>query len=513
MINKLSIEQANPFTELDFVTSSTENIRKINTIVEFKSDKGVIVALPDGDSSLLTGLNADDISIYRSGDSISVYADAEGRICKANDKYEIYKSVLSKAKKGSVFIGKVIDATKQGLLVDVDGLQAFMPEGQIGLEVNDNLQSYIGRCFDVKLISVKLKEKEGNRFLPVVSHKALIDEKNVELSQEKLDELKVGDTVSGIVKKIENYGVFVSIFPSVDGLIHITDLSWKRVSNPADIVTVGEHIDVVVLEKKQMKDGRFRISLGLKQLSQKPWNSFDKNSREGDLVTGTICNITNYGIFIMLPCGVQGLVHKSELSWNAEITTKSFQKGDTITSKIINIDWEQEKLLLSIKQTQQDPWLNITDKYSIGDIIDTTVTNIKNFGLFVKVDNGIEGLIHVSELSWTDKIQKPQLIYNIGDSIKAIIKNIDTDKRSLELSHKRLQMDPLENHQIGEHVNAIVVDTIKKRIQLKLENDDLPAFIPTHGIPDGESFTPGRTLNCVIKEINKDKRAIIVAVK
>lgn len=512
MINKLSIEQANPFTELDFVTSSTENIRKINTIVEFKSDKGVIVALPDGDSSLLTGLNADDISIYRSGDSISVYADAEGRTCKANDKYEIYKNVLSKAKKGSVFIGKVIDATKQGLLVDVDGLQAFMPEGQIGLEVNDNLQSYIGRCFDVKLISVKLKEKEGNRFLPVVSHKALIDEKNVELSQEKLDELKVGDTVSGIVKKIENYGVFVSIFPSVDGLIHITDLSWKRVSNPADIVTVGEHIDVVVLEKKQMKDGRFRISLGLKQLSQKPWNSFDKNSREGDLVTGTICNITDYGIFIMLPCGVQGLVHKSELSWNAEITTKSFQKGDTITSKIINIDWEKEKLLLSTKQTQQDPWMNMIDKYAVGDIIDAAVINIKKNGLFVKVDHGIEGLIHVSELSWTDKIQKPQLIYNIGDRIRAIIINIDKDKRKFELSHKRLQMDPLKNHQIGEHVTAIVVDTIKKGIHLKLENDDSPAFIPVHSISGGESFATGTILNCVIKEIDNDKRKIIVAI-
>jgi len=510
--DKISIELSNPFAESGVVTCSIEDIRKIDTTVEFKSDNGIIVALPDGDSSLLTGLNEDDISIYYLGDSISVYADTEGNICKANDKYEIYKSVLSKANKGCVFSGKVIDSTKQGLLVDVDGLQAFMPKGQIGLDVNENFQSYIGRCIDVKLISVKLKEKEGNRFLPVVSHKALVDEKNVELSQEKLDELKVGDTVSGIVKKIENYGVFVSIFPSVDGLIHITDLSWKRVSNPADIVTIGEHIDVVVLEKKQMKDGKFRISLGLKQLSQKPWDSFDKNSKEGDLVTGTICNITDYGVFIMLPCGVQGLVHKTELSWDAETTTKSFQKGNSITSKIINIDWEKEKLLLSIKQTQQDPWMNMIDKYAVGDIVDTSVINIKNFGLFVKVDQGIEGLIHVSELSWTDKIQKPQLIYNVGDRIRAIIINIDKDKRIFELSHKRLQMDPLGNHQIGEHVTAIVVDTVKKGIHLKLENDDSPAFIPAHNISGGESFAAGTILNCVIKEINNDKRKIIVAI-
>ena len=510
--DKISIELSNPFAESGVVTCSIEDIRKIDTTIEFKSDNGIIVALPDGDSSLLTGLNEDDISIYNLGDSISVYADTDGNICKANDKYEIYKSVLSKANKGCVFSGKVIDSTKQGLLVDVDGLQAFMPKGQIGLDVNENFQSYIGRCIDVKLISVKLKEKEGNRFLPVVSHKALIDENNAESSQEQLKALRVGDTVSGIVKKIENYGVFVSIFPSVDGLIHITDLSWKRVSNPADIVTIGEHIDVVVLEKKQMKDGKFRISLGLKQLSQKPWDSFDKNSKEGDLATGTICNITDYGVFIMLPCGVQGLVHKTELSWDAEITTKSFQKGDSITSKIINIDWEKEKLLLSIKQTQQDPWMNMIDKYAVGDIVDTSVINIKNFGLFVKVDQGIEGLIHVSELSWTDKIQKPQLIYNVGDRIRAIIINIDKDKRIFELSHKRLQMDPLGNHQIGEHVTAIVVDTVKKGIHLKLKNDDSPAFIPAHSISSGESFATGTILNCVIKEINNDKRKIIVAI-
>ena len=513
MTNKRPIDKANPFLDSSNVVQSISDIQRFNTIVEFKSDNEIIVALPDGDTSILLNCNSDDLSLYGLGDAIDIYTDSEGNSYKANDKYDIYKDILSKAKNGHIFSGKVIDATKQGLLVTIDGLQSFMPEGQIGNNKSEDLQSYIGKTIDVKLISIKLKEKEGNRFLPVVSHKAIDDEKNDALAQEKLSLLKVGDTVTGKVKQIANYGVFVTLFPSVDGLIHITDLSWERVSNPAEIVSVDQQIDVVILEMKRKNDGNLRISLGLKQLTQKPWERFDKNLKEGDLVSGIICNIVDYGIFIMLPCGVQGLVHKTELSWDTTVTPKSFQKGDNIISKIINIDWEQEKLLLSIKQTQQDPWLNITDKYSIGDIIDTTVTNIKNFGLFVKVDQGIEGLIHVSELSWTDKIQKPQLIYNIGDRIKVIIKNIDTDKRLLELSHKRLQMDPLENHQIEEHVNAIVVDTIKKGIQLKLENDDLPAFIPKHSIPDRESFTPGRTLTCVIKEINKDKRAIIVAVE
>jgi small subunit ribosomal protein S1 len=513
MSTKISIDQSNPFTETECVVNSIEDLNRINTKVEFKSENGIIVALPDGNTSLLMNTSSEELSAYESGDDIDIYTDSEGNAYKANEKYDLYKSILSKAKEGHIFNGKVIDVTKQGLLVTIDGLQSFMPQGQIGNDKSKDLQSYIGKTIDVKLISIKLKEKEGNRFLPVVSHKAIDDEKNDALAQEKLSMLKVGDTVTGKVKSVANYGVFVTLFPSVDGLIHITDLSWEKVSNPAEIVSVDQQIDVVILDMKQMKDGNHRISLGLKQLTQKPWARFDKNSKVGDIVSGTVCNIADYGIFVKLPCGVEGLVHRTELSWDTTVTSKSFQKGDTIMSKIINIDWEKEKLLLSIKQTQQDPWINITDKYSIGDIIDTTISNIKNFGLFVKIDQGIEGLIHVSELSWTDKIQKPQLIYNIGDSIKAIIINIDEEKRTLELSHKRLQMDPLENHQIGEHVNAIVVDTIKKGIQLKLEKDNLPAFIPAHIIPDGESFVVGTTLNCVIKEIDKDKRRIIVAIE
>lgn len=508
MSTTIDINQANPFKELSNVVNTINDIVRYTTRVEHVADNGIIISLPNNDSVLLEYSSIKAHATFHVNDEITVYRDSQNNIFYDNERYQLIQNIIINAKNNCVFNAEIIEATPKGLIVTIDGLQCFMPKGQIG----DNLDTCIGNLVQVKLINIKLKEKEGNRFLPVVSHKALIDEKNVGLSQEKLDELKVGDMVSGVVKRIETYGVFVSIFPSIDGLIHITDLSWNRVSNPADIVTIGDHIDVVVLEKKQMKDGKFRISLGLKQLSQKPWDSFDKNSKEGDLVTGTICNITDYGVFIMLPCGVQGLVHKTELSWDAEITTKSFQKGDSITSKIINIDWEKEKLLLSIKQTQQDPWMNMIDKYAVGDIVDTSVINIKNFRLFVKVEQGMEGLIHVSELSWTDKIQKPQLIYNVGDRIRAIIINIDKDKRILELSHKRLQMDPLGNHQIGEHVTAIVVDTVKKGIHLKLENDDSPAFIPAHSISGGESFAAGTILNCVIKEINNDKRKIIVAI-
>ena len=513
MSTKTSINQSNPFTGTECVVNSIENINRISTKVEFKSENGIIVALPDGNTSLLMNSNSEELSAYESGDAIEIYTDTEGNAYKANQKYDLYKSILSKAKEGHIFNGKIIDATKQGLLVTIDGLQSFMPQGQIGNDKNKDLQSYIGKTIDVKLISIKLKEKEGNRFLPVVSHKAIDDEKNDALAQEKLSMLKVGDTVTGKVKSIANYGVFVTLFPSVDGLIHITDLSWEKVSNPTEIITVDQQIDVVILKMNRKNDGNYRISLGLKQLTQKPWECFDKNSKVGDIVSGTICNIADYGIFVKLPCGVEGLVHRTELSWDTTVTSKSFQKGETITSKIINIDWEQEKLLLSIKQMQNDPWNTIDDQIAIGDIVDTTIANITNYGLFVKINEGFDGFIHISEISWTEKIKKLKKHFSIGDCIKATILNIDKENRKIELSHKRITPDPLEKYSVGQHVKAIVVDTTTKGILMKLEIDDLPAFIPAESISNGITFNIDTTLDSIIIEIDKDKRTIIVAVE
>lgn len=512
MNDKISIEQANPFTDNDIVISSIDSIKKHTTKIEFKSDNRIIVALPDGDTSILLNTNIEEASLYESDDAIEVYTDSEGYVYKANEKYDIYKNIISKAKNGHVFNGKVIDAKKQGLIVTIDGLQSFMPESQIGSDKSVDLHSYIGNDIEVKLISVKLKEKESNRFLPVVSHKILIDEKDNAFAQEKLSMLKIGDTVTGRVKNFANYGVFVTLFPSVDGLIHITDLSWERVSNPAEVVSIGQSIDVVILEMKRMTNGKLRISLGLKQLTQKPWERFDKNSKTGDIISGTICDITDYGVFVMLPCGVQGLVHRSELSWNAKVTPRDFTKGQNVSAKIINLDWEKEKLLLSLKQTETDPWENIEEKVSIGDVVETTIVNITNFGIFVTITDGIEGLIHVAELSWTKKNKKPKDHYTLGDHINAVIISIDKDKRRIELSHKQILPNPWKCYAVGQHVNATVIGMGKKGVQVELEKDNLPAFIPAKFVPKDLALKECSKLECNIQEIDENKRRIILAV-
>lgn len=508
-MHKNNIEQANPFVGCGNITYSVNDIKRIHSTFECKMENGIIVSLSDQDTAILNCFPTDEPPLYKEGGTVNIIFDKDQNVYFDNAKDKILFDFFSKAKIGNTFTGIIIGVANQGLLVDICNIHCFMPKNQIGYE-KENFQSYIGDSLEVKLISIKIKEKEGNRFLPIVSHKVLLDEAITKRNSSK--ELQIGSIFHGTVKNISSYGVFVTILPGLDGLIHITDLSWERVFNPEDFVVIGQTLDVVILDIKNTKEGKPRISLGLKQLTQKPWTKFNKNTIVGDTVSGTICNIKDYGIFIMLECGVQGLVHKTELSWDVQIKPHDYQIGQVVHAKIINIEWEKEKLLLSIKQTQHDPWMNMIDKYAVGDIVDTSVIKIKNFGLFVKVDQGIEGLIHVSELSWTDKIQKPQLIYNVGDRIRAIIINIDKDKRIFELSHKRLQMDPLGNHQIGEHVTAIVVDTVKKGIHLKLENDDSPAFIPAHSISSGESFATGTILNCVIKEINNDKRKIIVAI-
>ncbi|MFS2827198.1 S1 RNA-binding domain-containing protein [Bacteroides faecis] len=513
MTNKLSIEQANPFGECNDITSS---ISQISTKVEFKTENGLVVTLPNNNSGLLLNATIEDINYFNLGDTIEVYLDSEGNVYRNDEKCKLYLDIISKAKTGHVFNAKVMDAVTDekiaGLIVDIDGLQCFMPERQIGIEKKDGLQSFVGSTIDVKLISVKLKEKEGNRFLPIVSHKIIEDEKNVIDAQEKLQNIKVGSIIQGIVKNIVSYGVFVTISPSIDGLIHITDLSWKRISNPSEILFVGQHINVIILDIKQTNDGKTKISLGLKQLSKGPWERFDKNIKEGDVVSGSICNITDYGIFIMLPSGVQGLVHKTELSWNSNVTLNDFHKEQFVTAKIINIDWEKEKLLLSLKQLLTDPWENIENKISVGDIVETTIKSFTNFGIFVTIADGIDGLIHVSELSWTEKIKKPKNHYILGDHLNAVIISIDQDKKKIKLSHKLTLPNPWQKYTVGQHVNAIILEHNNDGILVKLENDNLTAFIPGKLISKDYFIEENGKLECLIQEIDENKRMITLAI-
>ncbi len=506
-MNKKSIESLNPFVDLEHITNTISDIVALKTKVVFKSDNGLIVSLPNNDTSLLQGAKSDEIINKSPNDVIDIYYDAEGNSYKDNGKYEVYNNILSKASNGHVFNAIVTDITKQGLLVSVEGLQCFLPEGQIGVENHADLRSFLSQTIEVKLISIKLKEKEGNRFLPIVSHKILTEEQNLE----KINTLSIGSIVDGIVKSIENYGVFVTLLPSIDGLIHITDLSWEIISNPSEIVSVGQSITVKILDMKKKK-GKTNISLGLKQLTQKPWERFDRNTKEGDIVTVPVCNIMDFGIFVKLPCGVQGFIHKSELAWDSQISTKDFSRGQQLTAKIIKIDWEQEKLLLSLKQMTSDSWSSIDEKIAVGNIVDVTIKNFTNFGIFVKIVDGIEGLIHVSELSWIKKNKKPKDIYNVDDRLKAIILSIDKDKRKIELSLKQVSPNPWLIYQTGQQVYATVDNIAKNGIHVKIEGTNLPAFIPSNFSPHDLPIQESSKLICEIKEIDVNKKSIILAI-
>lgn len=506
-MNKKSIESSNPFVDIEHVTNTISDIVALRTKVVFKSDNGLIVSLPDDDTSLLQGASSDDIINMSPNDVIDIYYDLERNAYKNNGKYEVYKNILSKASNDHVFTAIVTDITKQGLLVSVDGLQCFLPESQIDVENHPDLRGFLNQTIEVKLINIKLKEKEGNRFLPIVSHKILIEEQNLK----KINTLSIGSVVNGTVKRIENYGVFVTLLPSIDGLIHITDLSWEIISNPSEIVSVGQSITVKILDMKEKK-GKTNISLGLKQLTQKPWERFDRNTKEGDIVTGPVCNIMDLGIFVKLPCGVQGFIHKSELAWDSQISTKVFSKGQQLTAKIIKIDWEQEKLLLSLKQMTSDPWSSIDEKIAVGNIVDVTIKNFTNFGIFVKIVDGIEGLIHVSELSWIEKIKKPKDIYNVDDRLKAIILSIDKDKRKIELSLKQVSPNPWLIYQTGQQVYVTVDNIAKNGIQVKIEGTNLPAFIPSNFSPHDLPIQESSKLICEIKEIDVNKKRIILAI-
>ena len=341
-----NIDLANPFIGFDSITESICDIKNICTKIVHMSDNGIVVSLPNNDTLLLSNIPTDN---YQVGDFINIYIDNEGCFCLDDGLFEINKKVLIKAKENQPFIGEIIEAEASGLIVSIDGLNTFLPEGQLGESKHRDLQMYVGEKVDVKLIAVKLKEKGDHKINTFVSRKIIEDEKNLAIALRKLQEIKVGDIIPGKVKNITSYGAFVTLFPSVEGLIHIKDLSWNQVSNPSEVVYIGQMIDVVVLDIKQIDNRHNQISLGLKQLTPRPWENFDKNTKIGDIVSGKVCSITGYGIFVRLPCGVEGMVHKTELSWDKNIVPTDFVKKQSVTAMVMNIDWEAEKLLLSMR--------------------------------------------------------------------------------------------------------------------------------------------------------------------
>ena len=416
------------------------NTREIVVNIGFKSD-GVITA-----SELRYNPN------LKIGDEIEVYVenqeDATGQLQLSHKKARMLQSwnrVNQAYDDGEIITGYVKCRTKGGLIVDVFGIEAFLPGSQIDVKPIRDYDLYVNKTMEFKVVKINHEYKNV-----VVSHKALIEDELEAQKAEIIARLEKGQILEGVVKNITSYGVFIDL-GGVDGLIHITDLSWGRINHPEEIVQLDEKINVVILDFDESKK---RIALGLKQLMPHPWDALDPNLQVGDRIKGKVVVIADYGAFIEINQGVEGLVHVSEMSWSQHLrTAHDFLKvGDTVETVILTLDREERKMSLGIKQLIPDPWTDITSKYPTGSKHNATVRNFTNFGIFVELEEGVDGLIHISDLSWSKKIKHPAEFTKIGETIEVVVLEVDIENHRLSLGHKQLEENPWD---IFETVFAI----------------------------------------------------------
>lgn len=450
------------------------------------------------------------------GDEIEVYVESQedknGQLLLSHKKARILKSwerVNNAYDKDEVINGYIKCRTKGGLIVDVFGIEAFLPGSQIDVKPIRDYDIFVGKTMEFKVVKINHEYKNV-----VVSHKALIEEELEQQKAEIISKLEKGQILEGTVKNITSYGVFIDL-GGVDGLIHITDLSWGRINHPEEIVELDQKINVVILD---FDDDKKRIALGLKQLTPHPWDSLDPNLKVGDKVKGKVVVIADYGAFIEIAPGVEGLIHVSEMSWSQHLrTAQDFLKvGDEVEAVILTLDREERKMSLGMKQLIPDPWTKIEEKYPIKSKHKATVRNFTNFGIFVELEEGVDGLIHISDLSWSKKIKHPAEFTQIGEEIEVVVLDIDKENRRLSLGHKQIEENPWDVFESIFTVNSIHKGTI-------VNTGDKGAIVT---LPYGvEGFAPNRHLvkkdNSTVKmdeqvdfkviEFSKEAKKIIVS--
>ncbi len=424
------------------------NSREIVVNIGFKSD-GVINA-----SELRYNQN------LQIGDEIEVYVesqeDANGQLQLSHKRALILKSwqrVNEAYDNQEIITGYVKGKTKGGLIVEVFGIEAFLPGSQIDVKPIRDYDAFVDKTMEFKVVKINHDYKNV-----VVSHKALIEAEIEAQKVEIISKLEKGQILEGTVKNITSYGVFIDL-GGVDGLIHITDLSWGRISNPEEVVQLDQKINVVILD---FDEGKRRIALGLKQLTPHPWEKLDANLNVGDKVKGKVVVIADYGAFVEITPGVEGLIHVSEMSWSQHLrTAHDFLKvGDEIEAVILTLDRDEHKMSLGIKQLIPDPWANILSKYPVGSKHNATVRNFTNFGIFVELEEGVDGLIHISDLSWSKKIKHPAEFTKVGEPIEVVVLEVDTDNRRLSLGHKQLEENPWDVFETVFTVGSVHQGTI-----------------------------------------------------
>ena len=485
-------------------TVSAINDREVVVNIGYKSE-GII---PRSEFRYATDLKV--------GDTVEVFIesqeDKKGQLVLSHKKARQSRSwerVNAALENNEIVTGFVKCRTKGGMIVDVLGTEAFLPGSQIDVKPIRDYDTFVGKNMEFKI--VKINQEFRN---VVVSHKALIEAELEQQKKEIISKLEKGQILEGTVKNITNYGVFIDL-GGVDGLIHITDLSWGRVSDPHEIVQLDQKLNVVILD---FDDEKKRIALGLKQLTPHPWDALSPDLKVGDKVHGKVVVMADYGAFIEIAPGVEGLIHVSEMSWSAHLhSAQEFMKvGDEVDAVILTLDREERKMSLGIKQLKADPWENIEEKYPVGSKHSAKVRNFTNFGVFVEVEEGVDGLIHISDLSWTKKVKHPSEFTKIGEMIDVQVLDIDKENRRLSLGHKQLEENPWDKFEEIFTQNSVhqgkITEILDKGAVIALEGGVEGFATPKHLVKeDGSQAQLGETLDFKVIEFNKDAKRIILS--
>jgi len=516
--------------DLVHVSESQDELEKLydktlSTISEKEVIEGEVIALNKREVVINIGFKSDGI-ISRNefrynpdlkvGDKVEVYVesqeDKKGQLILSHKKARALRSwdrVNEALDNDEIIKGYIKCRTKGGMIVDVFGIEAFLPGSQIDVKPIRDYDMYVGKTMEFKVVKINPEFKNV-----VVSHKALIEAELEQQKKEIISKLEKGQVLEGTVKNITSYGVFIDL-GGVDGLIHITDLSWGRVSHPDELVELDQKLNVVILD---FDDEKKRIALGLKQLTPHPWDSLDPNLKVGDVVKGKVVVMADYGAFVEIAPGVEGLIHVSEMSWSQHLrSAQDFLKvGDEVEAMILTLDREERKMSLGIKQLKPDPWENIEEKYSVGTKHSATVRNFTNFGIFVEIEEGIDGLIHISDLSWTKKIKHPAEFTSIGEKIDVVVLEIDKENRRLSLGHKQLEENPWDVFETlfteGSIHEGTITEVFDKGATIALPYGIEGFATPKHLVKeDGTPAKVDEKLPFKVIEFNKAAKRIILS--
>ena len=450
------------------------------------------------------------------GDKVEVLVDIRedktGQLVLSHKKARTIKAwdrVNAAFESGEIVNGFVKCRTKGGMIVDVFGIEAFLPGSQIDVKPIRDYDQFVNKTMEFKVVKINHEFKNV-----VVSHKALIEADIEEQKREIIGQLEKGQVLEGVVKNITSYGVFVDL-GGVDGLIHITDLSWSRINHPTEVLELDQKINVVILD---FDDNKSRIQLGLKQLQKHPWEALSDDLKVGDKVKGKVVVIADYGAFVEVADGVEGLIHVSEMSWSTHLrSAQDFVNiGDEVEAVILTLDRDERKMSLGIKQLTTDPWTDITAKYPVGSKHTGTVRDFTNFGVFVELEEGIDGLVYISDLSWTKKIKHPSEFCSVGDKMDVVVLELDVNTRKLALGHKQLEANPWDKYENEFAVGTIHQGTISKITDKGATvpfNDDILAFVPSRHLEteSGKKLGKGETADFKIIEFSKEFKRVVAS--